>query len=213
MTLRLVLASGSPRRHELLKRLNISFDVITSGVDEDVDPALDPSALVAQLARAKAGAVAPGLAAGAVVIGADTDVFLDGLMLRKPVDGADAARMLRQLRGKTHQVISGIAVLDVATMRVASSTVTTQVRMNGYTDDQIDAYVASGEPMDKAGAYAIQGLGGALVKGIEGCYNNVVGFPLCEVARLLAQFGVSANVNGPVCRGPDGQPCPRLNHL
>lgn len=206
-TPRLVLASGSPRRRELLAALGLPFEIITSGVDETIDPALAPAEQVRQLALEKARAVAARLESG-LVIGADTDVFLDGVMLSKPADAADAARMLRQLRGQTHEVISGVAVIGAASGRAESGSVTTPVRMAAYSDAQIAEYAASGEPLDKAGAYAIQGLGGALVAGIEGCYNNVVGLPLCELAALLARFGVA--VAGPVCLRPDGSLCPRL---
>lgn len=210
MTPRLILASGSPRRRELLAALGLPFEVITSGVDETIDPALAPAERVRQLAWQKAEAVAATLSPGCIVLGADTDVFLGGLMLGKPTDPDDAARLLRLLRGRPHQVISGLAVLDTSSGRVQASTVTTQVMMAAYDETQIAEYVTSGEPMDKAGAYAIQGRGGALVEGISGCYNNVVGFPLCEVAALLAAFGLPAAAPGPVCQWPDGSPCPRL---
>ncbi len=206
----LILASGSPRRRELLAALGLPFSIVTSGVPEDVAPGLDPVEAARQLARRKAEAVAATLDRG-LVIGSDTDVVLDDTILGKPADAADAARMLRLLRGRTHRVISGVAVLDAASGRIALGTVTTLVTMAEASDAQIAAYAASGEPLDKAGAYAIQGLGGALVAGIEGCYNNVVGFPLCEVAALLGQFGVSAlNGASPLCALPDGTPCPRV---
>ena len=131
------------------------------------------------------------------------------MILGKPADPADAARMLRLLRGRTHRVISGVAVIDAASGTTRVGTVTTFVTMGDYSEDQIEAYAASGEPLDKAGAYAIQGLGGALVAGIEGCFNNVVGFPLCEVAALLGTFGVAVNGASPACVLPDGAPCPR----
>ncbi len=205
----IILASGSPRRKTLLATLGLPFTIITSGVDEVIEPGLDPAALVQRLAVSKAAAVADALAEG-LVIGADTAVVLDDTILGKPIDAEDAARMLRLLRGQQHRVISGVAVVDAATGRQAASSVTTLVRMNGYDEAQIGDYVVSGEPMDKAGSYAIQGLGGVLVAGIEGCYNNVVGFPLCEVAALLGQFGVRVNGADPVCALADGSPCPRL---
>jgi len=209
----LILASGSPRRRELLAALGLPFTIVTSGVPEDIAPGLDPVEAARQLARRKAEAVTATLDLG-LVIGSDTDVVLDETILGKPVDGADAARMLRLLRGRTHRVISGVAVIDAASGRIAIGTVTTLVTMADYDDAQIAVYAASGEPLDKAGAYAIQGLGGALVAGIEGCYNNVVGFPLCEVAALLGQFGVRpAHGAAPLCALPDGSPCPRTKNI
>ena len=208
----LILASASPRRRELLGTLGLPFEIITSGVPEDLPPDISPEKAVRWLARLKAEVVAETLPSG-IVIGSDTDVVLDGLILGKPVDAADACRMLRLLRGKSHQVISGIAVFDAAARRSgATSHVTTVVTMRDYSDAEIEAYVATGEPMDKAGSYAIQGLGGALVQSIEGCYNNVVGLPLCEVTALLEGFGVRLNGStpNPVCSTPEGARCPRL---
>lgn len=205
----IILASGSPRRKALLARLGLPYTLVTSGVDEHIDPSLDPAALVRELARQKAQVVAATCDEG-LIIGADTAVVLGETILGKPVDAADAARMLRLLCSRTHRVISGVAVIDARTSQAAVTSVTTLVRMNSYDEAQITAYVASGEPMDKAGSYAIQGLGGALVAGIEGCYNNVVGFPLCEVAALLTQFGVIIESADPVCVLADGAPCPRL---
>lgn len=214
MTPSLILASASPRRKALLATLNLPFSIITSGVDEVTPPGLSPKDVVVQLAARKANAVAAAIAQtqpGGLVLGADTAVVLGKTILGKPADAADAARMLRLLRGKHHRVISGIAVIDAASGTQHTAAVITDVEMAAYTDDQIAAYVASGEPMDKAGSYAIQGVGGELVAGITGCYNNVVGLPLCEVGALLARFGVSAgNGSGPVCALPSGEACPRL---
>lgn len=206
----LILASGSPRRRQLLAALGLPFTTVTSGVPEDVAPGIDPVEAALQLAQRKAEAVAATLDRG-LVIGSDTDVVLDEQILGKPADAADAARMLRLLRGRTHRVISGVAVIDAASGQLALGAVTTFVTMIDASDAQITAYAASGEPLDKAGAYAIQGLGGALVAGIEGCYNNVVGFPLCEVAALLGRLGCPIpNGASPLCALPDGSPCPRV---
>ncbi len=206
----IILASASPRRCDLLRALNLPFTVAVSGVDEDaVDPALDPPAMVRLLARQKAEAVAREVCSG-LVIGADTTVVLDESALGKPADPDDARAMLRRLRGRLHHVISGVAVIDAASGQTEVGAAITPVLMRDYTDAQIDAYVASGEPMDKAGSYAIQGLGGALVAEIDGCYNNVVGFPLCEVVALLARCGLALPLTGPACLLPDGAPCPRL---
>lgn len=205
----LVLASGSPRRLDLLSTLGFPFNVVTSGVNESVEDDSDPGAMVVDLAARKAGAVAATLTEG-LVIGADTTVVLDGLVLNKPADDADARRMLRLLRGRMHEVWTGIAVRNAGNGRQATGAVCSVVRMRAYSDAEIDAYVATGEPLDKAGAYAIQGGAGVFVAGIDGCYANVVGLPLCELTALLARFGVSPPTHGPVCRLPNNTPCPRL---
>ena len=133
-----------------------------------------------------------------VVLGADTVVVVDGEPLGKPVSPDDARAMLRRLRGREHEVITAVAVVDARTGRSVTTAVTSRVRMGEYGEAEIDAYVASGEPLDKAGAYAIQGLGGALVAGLEGSLTNVVGLPLAETARLLAAFGVAVSAR-PAC--------------
>jgi septum formation protein len=133
-----------------------------------------------------------------LVVGADTVVTIDGEALGKPANAADARVMLRRLRGRSHEVITGVAVVDARSGRAERTAVTSRVRMAAYDDGTIDAYVATGEPLDKAGAYAIQGAGGALVAGWEGSYTNVVGLPLAETARLLAVFGMTVSAP-PVC--------------
>jgi len=147
---------------------------------------------VARLALDKARAVAARLAEG-IVLGADTIVVLDGEALGKPASPADARVMLRRLRGREHEVVTGVAVVDAQTGRAERTAVTSRVRMADYDEREIEAYVVGGEPLDKAGAYAIQGAGGALVAGYEGSYSNVVGLPLAETARLLAAFGVAVS--------------------
>jgi septum formation protein len=144
---------------------------------------------VARLALQKARAVAARRGAG-IVLGADTVVVVDGQALGKPSSSSDAAAMLRRLRGRVHEVTTGVAVVDAATGREAVRTVTSRVAMRPYSDAEIDAYVATGEPLDKAGAYAIQGAGGTLVAGLEGSRTNVVGLPLSATAALLELFGV-----------------------
>jgi septum formation protein len=145
---------------------------------------------VADVALRKARAVAEGRSAG-IVLGADTVVVIDGRALGKPVDAGQARAMLRQLRGRIHEVITGVAVVAAASDRARTVAVVSQVFMRDYTDAQIEAYVAGGEPHDKAGAYAVQGQGGALVGGWVGSYSNIVGLPLEATARLLGEFGVS----------------------
>src|SRR5688572_5424733 len=157
----------------------------------DVDETLDPGPLtdaIVNLALRKARAVATGLADG-VVLGADTVVVIDGEALGKPRDGVDAAAMLRRLRRRRHEVITAVAVVDAATGCEAAEAVVTSVQMADYSDGQIAEYVATGEPLDKAGAYAIQERGAALVAGIEGSYTNVVGLPVDETRRLLERCG------------------------
>lgn len=162
----------------------------------DIDETLAPGPLadaVAALALAKAHAVARRVGEG-VILGADTVVVVDGEALGKPVDPADARTMLRRLQGREHQVITGVAVVDARTGRSGARAVVSRVRMAEYGEPEIERYVATGEPLDKAGAYAIQGQGGALVAGLEGSFSNVVGLPLEETAGLLAAFGVAVSV-------------------
>jgi septum formation protein len=192
--MRLILASASPRRRELLARLGVPFTVVPSEIDERLDGPPTPAA-VAALALAKARAVAARAAEG-VVLGADTVVVVDGVALGKPRDAEDARAMLRRLRGRPHEVITGLAVVEASTGREASDAVVTRVVMAGAGDEAIDAYVATGEPLDKAGAYAIQGRGAELVAGFVGSYSNVVGLPLHATAALLRRFGIALSVPG-----------------
>jgi septum formation protein len=207
---RLILASASPRRFELLQRLGLSFTVSVSGVDESVAEGTAPAEMVKGLAVLKARAVAAGLA-DAVVIGAETTVVIDGAVLNKPVDADDARRMLALLRGRTHEVWTGVAVIHAASERIESSAVRSLVHLKGVSDAVIDAYVATGEPLDKAGAYAIQGGAGLFVDWIEGCYANVVGLPLCELNGLLTTFDIRYAPETPLCADVNGNACPRLS--
>jgi septum formation protein len=159
---------------------------VPSGLDEAL-PAGPRAAAVKELALAKARAVA-GTAGGAVVLGADTIVVLEGDVLGKPGDDATARTMLQRLRGRAHQVITGVAV--VVPGREEAISVVTRVTMRDYTDVDIERYIATGEPRDKAGAYAVQERGANLVAAVEGCYTNVVGLPVDTTRRLLASFGV-----------------------
>jgi septum formation protein len=180
----LVLASASPRRRKLLAQAGYAFVVRPAHIPEDSLPDEDPIAYVVRLAREKAEAVFRELAdATAVVLGADTTVTLDGQILGKPVDDADAARMLRMLSGRTHRVITGVALATESGTQVAAEL--TAVRFLTLSDEEIRGYVATGEPLDKAGAYAIQGRAARWIPRIEGCYFNVVGLPLALVSTLL----------------------------
>jgi septum formation protein len=194
VTVSVVLASASPRRRELLGRLGVTFAVIPSGIDERLEG--PPSTeTIAALALAKARAVAARVDDG-VVVGADTVVVLDGVALGKPVDPGEARAMLRRLRGRTHEVITGVAAVEAETGRAEATGVVTRVTMAEASDEAIEAYVEGGEPLDKAGAYAIQGGGAALIAGFVGSYSNVVGLPLAETAALLRRFGVPVNPGG-----------------
>jgi septum formation protein len=184
----LVLASASPRRRELLSQAGFSFDVHPAHIPEDPFPNEDPFAYVTRLAREKAQFVFAQLSEAEtnpslVVLGADTTVTLDKCILGKPSDPADAALMLRSLSGRTHRVVTGVAVVTAAHTEVAAEV--TEVTFLTLSDEEIAAYIATGEPMDKAGAYAIQGRAARWIPRIEGDYSNVVGLPIALVATLL----------------------------
>ncbi|QQD25006.1 Maf family protein [Venatoribacter cucullus] len=183
----IVLASSSPRRRELLQQIGVPFRIQVQAVDETPRPAELPAAYVARLALEKARAVSA-LNPGAVVLGSDTTGVLADQILVKPEDDADARRMLQAMSGRTHQVLTAVALVqdDHETVQV----VRTDVTFCTLTDAQIDAYIATGEPADKAGAYGIQGLGAVLVAGINGSYSNVVGLPLTETAAMLREFRI-----------------------
>jgi septum formation protein len=183
-----ILASGSPRRQQLLGELGVPFRTIVSDAPETLTSGLSAVEQAILLADRKARAVAAGIAAG-LVLGADTMVVLEGEILGKPRDDADARAMLRRLSGRDHQVITGLTIVDAKTGESQSESVTTVVTMRDLTDIEIAVYVATGEPLDKAGAYAIQGAGAALIAEYRGCYANVVGLPLCATSRLLVTAG------------------------
>lgn len=183
--MRLILASASPRRRELLTQIGLTFTVVTADLDETPLPGEDHLTYTLRLAEAKARVVLA-LHADATVVGADTIVTIDGQLLGKPADAADAARMLRLLAGRTHQVTTGVAVLAAGSTRTFAET--TDVTFAAMTDADIAAYIATGEPMDKAGAYAIQGRAAQWIPRIEGDYSNVVGLPLARVRETLLRL-------------------------
>lgn len=185
---RFILASASPRRVEILRTLGLDFAVRASDVDERLIQGESPQQYVMRAATAKAEAVARDVQSG-IVIAADTEVVIDGLPLGKPEDGEDAARMLRAISGRWHAVMTGVAVVDVESGRTAVDHEKTLVRFRDLSEVEIDAYVASGEPSDKAGAYAIQGRGMLFVTEIAGNYQNVVGLPVPLLERLVRQIG------------------------
>ena len=185
---RFTLASASPRRVEILRTLGLDFSVRASDVDERLIRGESPQHYVMRAATAKAEAVASDLQSG-IVIAADTEVVIDGLPLGKPEDTEDAARMLWALSGRWHAVMTGVAVIDVESGRSAVDHEKTLVRFRDLSETEVDAYVASGEPSDKAGAYAIQGRGMLFVTEIAGNYQNVVGLPVPLLERLVRQIG------------------------
>jgi septum formation protein len=185
---RIILASASPRRMELLASAGIDFDVSAGNAPEDILPGEGPLDHVLRLARDKALEVAARVD-GRFFIGADTIVLCDGEIMGKPKDAAEAERMLRKLSGVSHAVITGFAVYDKARDGLLSDSATTRVYFKHLRDDEIRDYIATGCPFDKAGAYAIQGGAAHMVERIEGSYTNVVGLPLCEVVEALRRIG------------------------
>ena len=186
----LYLASGSPRRRELLTQIGVPFLTQIAPIDENALPGESPIAYVERLAlsKAQAGLAALTDTADAVVLGADTAVVLDGRILGKPTDRADALATLSDLSGRTHEVLTAVAL--VSRERQVSRVVTSQVTFRALSQAEIEAYWASGEPQDKAGCYGIQGLAAVFVSQLQGSYSAVVGLPLCETAALLAEFAI-----------------------
>ncbi|WP_020675221.1 Maf family protein [Geopsychrobacter electrodiphilus] len=186
----IILASASPRRNELLRQVGFSFEIIPSLAEEREMPGETPEEHVIRLSLEKAREVSTrDDIDGRWIIGSDTIVLLDAEILGKPRDEEDAARMLRALSGRTHQVLSGYAILDRCTGENRAGAVTTRVTFRSLTAAEISGYIDTKEPVDKAGAYAIQGLGAFMVSRIEGSYSNVVGLPLCEVVQGLEALG------------------------
>jgi septum formation protein len=186
---RLVLASGSPRRRQLLPLLGLPFVIKTVGVDERALDGEAPTELVLRIGRAKAVAISEARP-DELVVAADTVVVLNGEVLGKPTGPDDAVRMLRLLRGRSHIVYTGVCVWHAGRRRMASELAESLVWMREYTDAEIAKYVESGDPLDKAGAYAIQHAGFCPAACVEGCYLTVVGLPLCHLQRALSRFGL-----------------------
>ncbi len=199
---RLILASASPQRAKILRDAGFEFEVRPCAVDESLRPGETPAAHVERLAREKACTGARGIAGPAVVVGADTVVVMGREILGKPASRDDARRMLRLLSGRTHRVLTGVAVLQLRSGKrlargeehrrgaLRSDVEATHVTFAPLSTQEFEAYVASGEPDDKAGAYAVQGRGGRFVTRIEGCYFNVVGLPLARLCRMLLEMGI-----------------------
>ena len=185
----IVLASKSPRRKELLSLLDLDFKIITADIDETMDSTLPVSDEVARLSFDKAAAIKPQVSDDTIIISADTVVELDGVVMGKPKNKDDAFKMLKSLSGNTHNVLSGVTVMQGE--KHVSKTVVTQVNFRDISDDEINAYIETLEPMDKAGSYGIQGRGSKFVSGIVGDYFNVVGLPVCELSLMLKEFDIN----------------------
>jgi septum formation protein len=184
----LVLASASPRRRDILRALGLGFEVDPADIDETPAAGASVDAVVAALSLRKAQHAAP-RHRNALVVAADTLVDLDGRILSKPVDESDACAMLTAMSGRSHRVATGLVLLDAATGEAQTALVETEVTFRPMSEDEIDAYVATGEPMDKAGSYGIQGLGAAFVQRIDGDYYNVAGLPVAALNGLLRAAG------------------------
>ncbi len=190
--MKIILASASERRKELLSKLVDNFSVIVSDFDEDsIEFQGDFGDYVIQLSRGKALAVAPRITEEAVIIACDTIVALDGVVLGKPKDREEAISMLKRLSGRSHEVFSGLTVIDNRNQNLISDYLKTEVTFSKLTQEEIESYVDTGEPMDKAGAYGVQGYGGVFVEKINGCYYNVVGLPINKLRNILKGIGVN----------------------
>ncbi len=186
--MRIILASNSPRRKDLLSQIGIKFEIMPSDIDEDLD-VLEGTIheKLEQLAFMKAKYIAEKIAEG-LVIGADTVVVIDDIILGKPVDEEDAYKMLKLLNGRTHQVITGISIIDAKTNEYKTDHVATLVKFNNMSEEEIKSYIKSEEPLGKAGSYGIQGLGALFVSHIEGDYFNIVGLPINALNKMLLEF-------------------------
>jgi MAF protein len=201
----LLLASGSPRRRALLSLLRLPFSVVVADVDETVSGGESPQAMVQRLSQAKALAVAARHAC-ALIVAADTTVALDGESLGKPADAAEARAMLCALRDRSHQVYSGLTVIQGG--QTLTDLAESEVWMRDYSDKEIARYVASGDPLDKAGSYAVQHVGFRPARWVEGCFASVMGLPLCHLARTLARLDVAVPADVPaVCQAHTGFVC------
>ena len=193
----LVLASNSPRRKQLLALGNWNFTTIVSDVDESQLAGERPTEYVLRLAKAKAQAVAGKVDPESIIIGSDTSVIFNETIFGKPVDEADAERMLQQLRGQTHQVFTGVAFYRVSDGKILTELCITDVPMRAYSNEEIAAYIQTGDPMDKAGAYAIQHPKFQPVAAMHGCFAGVMGLPMCHVVRALRQLDIQPPADVP----------------
>ncbi len=200
----LILASSSPRRQQLFRELGLTFIALAADIDETPLPGEHPGAMTCRLAEEKARAIAMRLGevtTDTLIVASDTTVALGDEIYGKPIDAADARRMLQDLRNGPHQVFSAVSVLQLPRDRQTTRINTTDVFMRDYSDAEIDAYIASGDPLDKAGAYGIQARDFACVAHLQGCYASVMGLPLADLSELLAEFGYTVPADVPVvCR-------------
>lgn len=194
---KLILGSASPRRRELVAMLKVPFTIEPPDIDESIQPKEAPVSFVKRLSREKAAAIAKNHQSG-LVVGADTIVVYLGKILGKPEDAADARQMLQQLRGKKHRVMTGVTIHDAATGKAITDLCDSQVNLRQMSDEEIDNYIASGDPMDKAAAYAIQNVEYAPVEQVIGCPANVMGLPMCHLIRSLRRQGMEL---------PQSKPC------
>lgn len=209
---KIILASNSPRRKELFSLFDLPFEVIPADINEEVLPDESPRAYVARLARSKADVIASDYEG--LVIAADTIVVDGDQLLGKPRDEAEALQMLKQLRGRTHQVYTGIAIIQTSTGQTFEDICRTDVPMRNYSDEEIKAYIATVDPMDKAGAYAIQHAGFHPVEDLTGCYSSVMGLPLCHLVVGLKKFGVEIPEDLPErCQASLGYDCPAFEDI
>lgn len=213
----MILASNSPRRREILALAGLDFDLLPAEVDERWLSDEDPRDYVARLAGGKACAASRQLPSpvlhGALILAADTTVAVDGQVLGKPVDAAQAEQMLRRLRGRLHQVHTALRLLRVEDGAWLGDLCTTEVWMRDYSDAEMHVYISSGDPLDKAGAYGIQHTGFNPVESLQGCHANVMGLPLCHLRRMLEVMGIPiALAPQMVCQGLIGAPCLVFEH-
>jgi len=190
--MKLILASASPRRAEILRNAGFEFTVMPADADESQLPGEAPDAYVRRLAETKARAIreaVAGSAASGFVIGADTAVVIGDELLAKPLDAVDARRMLKLLSGRTHEVLTGIAVAPLGGGAIMTHVETTQVTFLPLSDSEVERYITTGEPFDKAGGYGIQGLAGKFISRIDGCYFNVMGLPVSRLWQMLRDVG------------------------
>lgn len=214
----IILASNSPRRQQLLGLAGWQFKVLSAVIDERPLGEEDPKDYVLRLAEGKARAALSSIPAEwppeTVVVAADTTVVMEGQILGKPENASDAQQMLSQLRGRTHQVYTGLGVLRMADGNLSTKVVGTDVHMRRYSDAEIAAYIASGDPLDKAGAYAIQHSGFHPVESVQGCYANVMGLPLCWLNQMLAETGqLPAQSPEVECSGAEERACAVSEYL
>ncbi|KPU42250.1 septum formation protein Maf [Oxobacter pfennigii] len=189
--MRIILASKSPRRKEILQNIRLNFEVVESNYEEENSLSLRPEKLVMHLAYRKALDVAERISDEALVIGADTIVVHNGIIMGKPKDNEDSFDMLKKLSGNYHHVFSGICIIDVKGNRHSVNYESTKVKIKKLTDEEIIQYISTKEPADKAGSYGIQGIGSLIVEKIEGCYFNVMGLPVYKLSVLMRDFGVN----------------------